>query len=202
MRRLPSWWLVTSLALATALRQVGRQGRRRAGRCRTGGRARGAGRTGGDRDGHLQHAEGHRRVREVLPGDPSAAGVGQPAGDRLHPGRPHPLLQQPRRLQAGVLPPGGAVLPLDGGREEGHGDAGLQEGGGRPGQLRQRRPHRAARGRDQRSDRGVGRRADGDRHRDLQAAQGHGGVREVLRRDPRAAGRREPAGDRLQPGRS
>ena len=49
-------------------------------------------------------------------------------------------------------------------------------------------------------DRGLDRGADGDRHGDLQAAQGHRGVREVLRRDPRAAGGRQPGGDRVHQG--
>ena len=68
------------------------------------------------RHGHLQHAQGHRRVRVLLLGDAPAAGGRRPGGDRVHPGGPDPVRVQPRRLGAGQVPPGRAVLQLDGRR--------------------------------------------------------------------------------------
>ena len=64
-----------------------------------------------------------RRLRDVLLGDAPAARRRGPAGDRLHPGGPDQVRLEPRRLGAGQVPPGRALLPLDGRAQEGHRDA-------------------------------------------------------------------------------
>ena len=51
------------------------------------------------------------------------------AGDRLRARRPHQVHVEPRRLGARQVPPGRALLPVDGRAQEGNGNAGLQEGG-------------------------------------------------------------------------
>ena len=120
-----------------------RQGCRHDGR----GRAGSATSAAGDRDGAVPVAQGHGEVREVLPDPPQDRGR-SPAGDRLHQGGADQVLVLAAGHEAGVLPPGGAVLPLDGRAEGRHRHAGVQGGGRRLQELRgARRPHRADRAR-------------------------------------------------------
>ena len=86
MRRLPGWWLVPSFALAAA---CGKAADKPAASAPAAAAPAAAGRAHGDRDRHLQHAEGYGGIREVLPRHPPAAGVGQSERDRLREGGPH-----------------------------------------------------------------------------------------------------------------
>ena len=60
-----------------------------------------------------------RRSSRTTP-PPPAARQRRPAGNRLRPRRPHQVRVEPRRLRAGQVPSGGALLLLDGRPQEGH----------------------------------------------------------------------------------
>ena len=111
MRRFPSW-LVPSLALAAACGKPADKAAEAPRRYDRGRRPR-PGRPAAIVT-VIYNTPKDAGLREVLLGDPPAAGQLEAAGDRVHQGRADQVHQHARRQEADVLPAGRAVLQFDG----------------------------------------------------------------------------------------